>query len=79
MKEKKVNDPEKPVKSLNDYAKYSNMAFQMLVIMLLGVFGGIRLDKILKLNFPVCTVVLSLSGFLLAMYIGLKDFIGTKK
>jgi hypothetical protein len=79
MKEKKANDQEKPVKSLNDYARYSNMAFQMLVIMLLGVFGGIKLDEILKLHFPVCTVVLSLSGFLLAMYIGLKDFIHKKK
>jgi len=51
----------------------------MIVIILLGVFGGIQLDKRLHLEFPIFTVVLSFTAVVLAIYIGLKDFIRTKK
>jgi F0F1-type ATP synthase assembly protein I len=51
----------------------------MIVVILLGVFGGIQLDKWLHSKFPVFTVVLSFLGVVLGIYIGLKDFIRTKK
>ena len=46
--------------NLNDYAKYSTIAFQMIAIILVGVFGGIKLDQIVRLEFPVFTVVLTI-------------------
>jgi hypothetical protein len=52
--------PEKKKKSLVSYTRYSNIAFQMLIIILIGVFGGVELDKWLKLSVPVFTIVLSL-------------------
>jgi F0F1-type ATP synthase assembly protein I len=51
----------------------------MIVVILLGVFGGIKLDKWLHMQFPIFTVVLSFLGVVLGIYIGLKDFIRTKK
>ena len=45
---------------LNNYAKYSSIAFQMLAIILIGVWGGYKLDEWLDLKFPIFTVTLSL-------------------
>jgi F0F1-type ATP synthase assembly protein I len=53
---------------LNNYAKYSSIAFQMLAIILLGVFGGYKLDKWLNLSFPVFTLLLSLVSVIFAIY-----------
>jgi hypothetical protein len=47
----------------------------MVAIILIGVFGGIKLDKWLSLKFPVFTVILSLLGTGIALYTGIKDFL----
>ena len=78
MLEKKQTNPEKIAKSLNDYAKYSSLAFQMIAIIGAGVFGGIKLDHWLKPKFPLFTVILSFSAVMLALYYSLKDFIHKK-
>ena len=46
--------------SLKLYSKYSSIAIQMLTIILLGVFGGIKLDEWIGWVFPVFTVILSI-------------------
>jgi len=46
----------------------------MIVILGLGVWGGIKLDGLLHLSFPIFTVILSFIAVLLALYSGLKDF-----
>jgi len=51
----------------------------MIAIILVGVFGGIKLDKWLETRFPVFTVVLSFVSVMLALYYSLKDFIRLKK
>ena len=53
---------------MDNYARYSSIAFQMLVIILLGVFGGLKLDQWLKLKTPVFTVILSVASVALAIY-----------
>jgi F0F1-type ATP synthase assembly protein I len=75
MQEKKPKNQEKTAKSLSNYAKYSSLAFQMIAIILIGVFGGIKLDQWLNLKFPLFTVVLSLVATGLAVYYGIKDFL----
>ncbi len=50
----------------------------MLVIILLGVFGGFKLDQWLNLEFPIFTVVLSLISVVLAIYIVTKDLLKKK-
>ncbi|WP_216663719.1 MULTISPECIES: AtpZ/AtpI family protein [unclassified Lentimicrobium] len=69
MKQQKQKD------KFNAYARYSNMAFQMIAIILLGTFGGFKLDELLDWGFPVFTVVLSLLSVILAIYISVKDLL----
>lgn len=75
MQEKKLKNQEKISKSLNSYAKYSGLAFQMIAVIFVGVFGGIKLDAWLKLKFPVFTIILSLLAVTLAVYYGIRDFL----
>lgn len=72
------NDPQKKKERLNSYAKYSGIAFQMIIVILLGVFGGIKLDEALKLDFPIFTIILSLGAVALAIYYAIKDLIKFK-
>jgi len=60
---------------LPDYARYSSIAMQMLVIIAGGIFGGYQLDKYLDLKFPIFTVVLSFLSVAFAIYIVIKDLI----
>ncbi len=69
---------QKSKNSLNNYIKYSNIAIQMAVIIFIGVFGGIKLDKLLKLNFPLFTVVFSLLSVFFAIYLSIKDLFKKK-
>jgi len=50
----------------------------MIVVIVAGVFGGRKLDELVKWEFPVFTVCLSLFSVFLAMYLALKDFIKPK-
>ncbi|MCK9204981.1 MAG: AtpZ/AtpI family protein [Bacteroidales bacterium] len=63
-----------PRKSLNQYARYSSMAVQMLVIILAGVLGGYKIDQWLHIK-PVFTVVLSLAAVLLSIYFVTRDLL----
>lgn len=56
------------------WMKYSGMAIQMIVTILVFVFGGIYLDEWLG-SAPWGTVVLSLTGVAAGLYVSLKDFL----
>lgn len=76
QEKKDSNSNQKSKNQLNDYAKYSGMAFQMVAIMLAGVFGGIKLDALVtKIEFPVFTITFTLLAVVLAIYLSIKDFI----
>lgn len=75
MKKRKNN----PLDSVNAYAKYSSLAFQMIFIILAGVSGGRWIDQKLELAYPIFTFVLSVASVFLAIYYALKDFIKKKK
>ncbi|HOX78310.1 MAG TPA: AtpZ/AtpI family protein [Bacteroidales bacterium] len=71
--------PGKKKKLLDNYARYSSIAFQMLVIILAGVFGGIKLDEWLEMKIPVFTIVFSILSVILAIYTVTKDLIRSGK
>jgi ATP synthase protein I len=77
QKKEHRKDPEKkPVDNgLNVYAKYTGLGVQMVIIILLSVWGGIKLDKLLAYENPVFTIILSLLGVFAAIYTAVKDFI----
>lgn len=62
-------------KGLQDFGKYSSLAFQMLVIIAVMTWLGVKLDKILGLSTPVFTIILSLLGVFAGIYTAIKDFI----
>ncbi|MFW6227487.1 MAG: AtpZ/AtpI family protein [Bacteroidota bacterium] len=73
------NNKDKSKGNLHDYARYSSIAIQMLVIITAGVWGGVQLDKLLNLKFPLLTILLSFASVGIAIYISIKDFINTDK
>ncbi len=73
--ETKPEKPTEPKKRLNDYARYSGLAFQMIAIILIGVFAGIKLDEWLALKFPVFTLVLTLLSVFLSIFFAIRDFL----
>ena len=60
---------------LNNYAKYSGLAFQMGIIIAVAVWGGVKLDSLTETNKPTFTIILSLLGVFTAIYVAVKDFI----
>ena len=60
---------------VNGYARYSNLAIQMFVIIAAGTYGGFCLDKYLGWKFPLFTAVLSLLSVCTAIWYGIKDFL----
>ncbi|MBW3544961.1 MAG: AtpZ/AtpI family protein [Bacteroidetes bacterium] len=74
-KEKKQNQSSKPKKQdqLNSYLKYSGLAFQMIGVIVLAVWAGIKLDTWLDMRFPVFTIVLSLMSIAASLIITIKS------
>ncbi len=62
-------------KGLQDFGKYSGIAFQMIAIIGVMTWGGVKLDKVLGLSTPVFTIILSLLGVFAGIYVAVKDFI----
>ena len=76
MKEKpQESNQKKPQKQVNNYVRYSSLAFQMLGIILVGVFGGMKLDQLINWEFPVFTVVLSISSVFGSIFFAVKDLL----
>jgi F0F1-type ATP synthase assembly protein I len=74
-----MNQLKKGKKYLANYARYSSIAFQMLAIILVGVFGGIKLDEWIETGFPIFTVALSFLAVIVAILAVVKEFIWPPK
>ncbi len=73
------NKTGKQKKSLNAYARYSGIAIQMLAIIGIGSFAGVKLDELYPNNYNIYTIILSLASVLIAMYIVIKRIISASK
>ncbi|MFA8300819.1 MAG: AtpZ/AtpI family protein [Hyphomicrobiales bacterium] len=65
-------------KQLNQYTKYSSIAFQLIFIIVLGVYGGIKVDEWLDIGYPIFTLIGAIISIPLAIYYSLKDFMKRK-
>ena len=72
--QKEKNPKETTNKGIKNFARYSGMAFQMIGIILVTTWGGVKLDKLTGWKTPVFTIVLSLLGVFAAIYVTIKDF-----
>jgi len=66
---------QKPKKKLDDFIRYSNMAFEMVAIMGIGTWSGVLIDDWLELGFPVFTLVLMILSVVGAIYHAIRKFI----
>ena len=60
-------------KPLNGYARFSSIAFQMIAIIGIGVYSGVKLDEKFSKNNQLFTVILSLVSVALSMYYLIKQ------
>lgn len=52
----------------NQYARYSGIAFQMIAIVLIGTYGGMKLDEIVENDHSIFTIICSLLAVGMSMY-----------
>nr|WKN37678.1 AtpZ/AtpI family protein [Tunicatimonas sp. TK19036] len=70
----KPNQPKKPSRAqFSTYIKYSGLAFQMIAVMGLAVWGGMRLDDHLENRFPIFVVVFGLLAFGASLYVLIRN------
>ena len=55
-------------KPINEYVKYSGLAFQMAALILLGYWLGTKIDKWFDLSIPVFTIILILLFLSVSFY-----------
>ncbi len=81
MVEQQQPDPKKKESkernSLDAYSRYSTIAIQMVVIIVITSLGGVKLDKKAGTE-PLLTVILSLLGVAAAMWLVIKEAIRNK-
>ena len=63
---------------IHQYAVYTNLAFEMGAVIALGVFGGIKLDKLLNTS-PLFTLICSLAGIALSLYLIIRSSLKEQK
>lgn len=61
------NQPQTPKKRSQDqfktYVKYSGLAFQMIAVLGVAVWGGMKLDEKMGNGFPLFTIIFALLAF----------------
>ena len=71
---KKNNKEDKKLgKQLNSYARFSGMGFQMIVVIGLGVYAGIKLDESYPNKYSLFTIIFSMLSIAIAIYSFIKQ------
>ncbi|HAH22344.1 MAG TPA: hypothetical protein DCL77_00995 [Prolixibacteraceae bacterium] len=66
---------QKPKKKLDDFIRYSSLGFEMIAIMGLGTFAGVKIDQWLDLQFPAFTLGLMILAVIGAIYHAIRKFL----
>jgi F0F1-type ATP synthase assembly protein I len=69
------NNSQKPKKQTDNFIRYSSMAFEMIAIMGIGVWLGVKIDQWLNLSFPAFTLGLMILSVIGAIYHAIRKFI----
>lgn len=77
--DKRQNKTEKgkPSQRINQFAKYSALGIQMGVLIAAGALLGKYLDGKSERDFPLWTIILSLTAIFAALYLVLKDVLSS--
>lgn len=71
--ESQQNQNQEKNNPLNTYARYSNIAFKMVAIIGIGVYGGVKLDEKYPNKYKLFTIILSLFSIGVALYIVIRQ------
>jgi F0F1-type ATP synthase assembly protein I len=69
----KKEEKSKEKKAPNSFLRFTSIATQMAIIIACGVFGGIEVDNYLSNQTPIFTLLFSLLGVGVSMYMVIKD------
>jgi len=69
------NNSQKPKKQIDNYIRYSSLAFEMIAIMGIGVWAGYKIDHWLDLSFPAFTFSLMILSVIGAVYHAIRKFL----
>lgn len=67
------NQKQNKASRINSYARFSGIAFQMIAIIGLGSYGGVKLDEKYPNKYSVFTIICSLTSVGIAMYYVIKQ------
>lgn len=72
-----MKDPEadKSNRKIDQFIRYSGLAFEMMAIMAAGTFAGYKIDGWLGLSFPAFTLGLMILSVIGAVYYGVRNFL----
>ncbi|HKJ44161.1 MAG TPA: AtpZ/AtpI family protein [Sunxiuqinia sp.] len=70
-----LKNSKKPKKKLDNFIRYSGLAFEMIAIMAIGVYAGHKIDEWLDLSFPAFTLGLMILSVVGAIYHAIKNFL----
>lgn len=59
---------QKPKEQLNTYVRFSGIGFQMIAIIGLGVYAGIKLDEYYPNKYNLFKIICSLTSIMMALY-----------
>ena len=68
----KLKDPKN---KFDDFIRYSGLAFEMMAIMGIGVWIGVKIDRWLELSFPAFTLTLMILSVIAAIYHAVRKFL----
>jgi len=69
------NKYQKPKKQFDDFIRYSGLAFEMMAIIGIGVWLGIKIDQWLELSFPAFTLGLMVLSVIGSIYHAIRKFL----
>ena len=59
--------------------RYAGLATQWMVTLAIAVWGGIKLDALIKWKIPVCTILFPLAALIFSLWRLIKELGKTKK
>jgi hypothetical protein len=66
---------QKPHLRTNAFLRYTSMCTQMAIIILIGVWGGKKLDEKFPREFPLFTLLCAIASVFIAIYLVIKDLL----
>jgi F0F1-type ATP synthase assembly protein I len=72
-------DPQKEINDKNTYLRFSSIAIQMGVIIGGGAYAGSALDKHYRNETPIWTIICSLAGIGIGLYLVIREVLNISK